>query len=79
MCLYFHEQYTYVLICNRMHLIVYAAVSKLGLPCAFLSKVIHIDFKLEKYIQIKEKMFPIFSCSINVIPSFHLNQTAYIC
>ena len=55
MCLYFHEQYTYVLICNRMHLIVYAAVSKRGLPCAFLSKVIHIDFKLEKYIQIKEK------------------------
>ena len=30
-------------------------MSKFGLPCAFLVKVILIDFQLEKYMQCKEK------------------------
>ena len=41
-------------------------MSKFGLPCAFLVNVILIDFQLEKYMQFKEKMFTIFSCSIDV-------------
>ena len=30
-------------------------MSKFGLPCAFLVKMILIDFQLEKYMQFKEK------------------------
>ena len=30
-------------------------MSKFGLPCALLVKVILIDFQLEKYMQFKEK------------------------
>ena len=41
-------------------------MSKFGLPCAFLVKVILVDFQLEKYIQCNEKDVYIFSCSINV-------------
>ena len=57
----------------------------LGSRVHFLVKVILIDFHLEKYMQCKEKMFTIFSCSINVVvtsqngvPSFHLHQRAYM-
>ena len=60
-------------------------MSKFGLPCAFLVKVIRIDFQLEKYMQCKEKDVYIFSCSINVtvtsqngVPSFYLHQGAYM-
>ena len=52
-----------------------------------LTKVIRIDFQLEKYIPFKEKDVSYFlSYSINGtvtsqndVPSFHMNQTAYIC
>ena len=30
-------------------------MSKFGLPCAFLVKVILVDIQLEKYMQFKEK------------------------
>ena len=30
-------------------------MSKFGLPCAFLVKVIFIDFQLEKHLQSQEK------------------------
>ena len=60
-------------------------MSKFGLPCAFLVKVILIDFQLEKYMQFKEKDVYIFSCSIdstvtsqNGVPSFHMSQRAYV-
>ena len=61
-------------------------MSKFGLPCAFLVKVILIDFQLDKYMQVKKKRcLQFFSCIVNVtvtsqngVPSFHMNQRAYM-
>ena len=63
-----------------------SAVLNLGHHVHFCVKVIPIDFQPEKYIPLKEKDVSNVSCSINVtvtslsdVPSFHMNQTAYIC
>ena len=62
-------------------------MSKFGLPCAFLGKSDSYQFSTrENIFHLRKKMFPIFSYSINVtvttqndVPSFHMNQTVYIC
>ena len=41
-------------------------MSKFGLPCAFLIKMILIDFQLEKFSSLRKMIFTIFSCSIDV-------------
>ena len=58
-------------------------MSEFGLPCAFLVKLIHINFQLEKYMQFKKKDIYIFSCIINVtsqnwVPSFYMNESANV-
>ena len=60
-------------------------MSKCWVQCAFLVKVMPIDFWVERYIAFKEKYVSNFSCSLNVTvtsqndkPSFQMVQRDFI-
>ena len=56
-----------------------AALSKLGLPCAFFAKSVYIHFLEETYMLFKKKkMFPFISCRINVIVTSQSNVPFFV-
>ena len=55
--------YEYMYFNNLRGMLVQAALSKFGLPCAFRGKLIYIHFLQEKYILFKKKDVSIFLSS----------------